>query len=126
YEIPQPSFDLARHRTNAPPDLNDFGAFYENGQLVVDGQNRPWIVYRHFYVPWIGIVLAHHKQENMRIYARCLLPDGWSKLYSFKRRSGGSTPPLPRPTQPARHRSRLARCPNHPPQNQRPPRRRLC
>ena len=88
YEIPQPSFDLARHRTNAPPDLKDFGAFYENGQLVVDGQNRPWIVYRHFYVPWIGIVLAHHKQENMRIYARCLLPDGWSKLYSFKEGQG--------------------------------------
>jgi hypothetical protein len=88
YEIPQPSFELARHRTNAPPDLKDFGAFYENGQLVVDGQNRPWIVYRHFYVPWIGIVLAHHKQENMRIYARCLLPDGWSKLYSFKEGQG--------------------------------------
>jgi len=88
YEIPQPSFDLARHRTNAPPDLKDFGAFYESGQLVVDGQNRPWIVYRHFYVPWIGIVLAHHKQENMRIYARCLLPDGWSKLYSFKEGQG--------------------------------------
>lgn len=88
YEIPQPSFDLARHRTNAPPDLKDFGAFYENGQLVVDGQNRPWIVYRHFYVPWIGIELATHKQENMRIYARCLLPDGWSKLYSFKEGQG--------------------------------------
>jgi len=88
YEIPQPSFDIARNRTNAPTDLKDFGAFYENGQLVVDGQNRPWIVYRHFYVPWIGIVLAHHKQENMRIYARCLLPDGWSKLYSFKEGQG--------------------------------------
>jgi len=88
YEIPEPSFELARHRTNAPSNLNDFGAFYENGQLVVDRQNRPWIVYRHFYVPWIGIILAHHKQENMRIYARCLLPDGWSKLYSFKEGQG--------------------------------------
>src|SRR5262249_40381476 len=34
YDIPQPSFDLARARTNAPPDLKDFGAFYERGQLV--------------------------------------------------------------------------------------------
>lgn len=38
YEIPQPSLDLARARTNAPEDLKDFGAFYENGQLVVDGK----------------------------------------------------------------------------------------
>ncbi|MEY2428031.1 MAG: hypothetical protein QOJ40_916, partial [Verrucomicrobiota bacterium] len=84
YDIPQPSFELARSRTNAPPDLKDFGAFYEHGQLVVDGRNRPWIVYRHFYVPWIGVTIATHKQENMRIYARCLLSDGWAKLYTFK------------------------------------------
>jgi hypothetical protein len=50
----------------------------------VDGLNRPWIAYRHFYVPWIGVTIATHKQENMRIYARCLQADGWSRLYSFK------------------------------------------
>ena len=88
YEIPQPSFELARARTNAPADLKDFGAFYERGQLVVDGQNRPWIVYRHFYVPWIGVMIATHKQENMRVYARGLLPGGWSKLYSFAEGQG--------------------------------------
>ena len=88
YEIPQRSFELARNRTNAPPDLKDFGAFYENAQLVVDGKNRPWIIYRHFYVPWIGIELATHKQENMRVYARCLLADGWSQIYSFKEGQG--------------------------------------
>lgn len=88
YDIPQPSFDLARNRTNAPKDLQNFGAFYENAELVVDGKNRPWLVYRHFYAPTIGIELANHKQENKRIYARCLLADGWSKLYSFKEGQG--------------------------------------
>jgi hypothetical protein len=83
FEIPQPSFELARSRTDAQADMKNFGAFYENCQLVVDGQNRPWIVYRHFYVPWIGIVPETHKQDNMRLYARCLLTNGWSKLYSF-------------------------------------------
>ncbi len=83
FEIPQPSFGLAHKRTDAPNDLENFGAFYENCQLVVDGQSRPWIVYRHFYVPWIGIVPETHKQDNMRLYARCLLTNGWSKLYSF-------------------------------------------
>ncbi len=88
YDLPQPSFELSNHRTNAPPDLKNFGAFYEGAQLVVDGQNRPWIVYRHFYVPWIGIVPETHKQDNARLYARCLLRDGWSKLYSFTEGQG--------------------------------------
>lgn len=88
YELPQPSFALANQRTNAPASLKNFGVFYEGAQLVVDGQNRPWIVYRHFYVPWIGIVPETHKQDNARIYARCLLPDGWSKLYSFSEGQG--------------------------------------
>ena len=88
YEIPQLSFEIARARTNAPDGLRDFGAFYENAQLVVDGKERPWIVYRHYYAPWIGTVTASHKQEDMRVYARCLLADGWSKLYSFKQGQG--------------------------------------
>jgi hypothetical protein len=87
-EIPQPSFDLARHRTNAPPGLKNFGAFYEGAQLAVDGQNRLWIVYRHYFATWIGISYETHKQQDSRIYARCLLPDGWSKLYSFSEGQG--------------------------------------
>jgi hypothetical protein len=88
FEVPQPCFDLAAQRTDAPPGLKNFGTFYENGQLVVDGQNRPWIVYRHFYVPWIGLTPETHKQDNMRLYARCLLPGGWSKLYTFSEGQG--------------------------------------
>lgn len=88
YALPQPSFDMAAKRTNAPSDFVHFGVFYERGQLVVDGQNRPWIVYRHSYVPWIGLVSETHKQDNMKLYARCLLPNGWSKLYSFKEGQG--------------------------------------
>ena len=86
--LPMPSFDLARHRTNAPAGLKNLGACYERAKLVVDGQNRPWILYRHFYAPYLGIVPATHKQENSRLYARCLLNDGWSKLFSFKEGQG--------------------------------------
>lgn len=88
YQIPQLSFDLANRRADAPFGLKNFGAFYEKTQLVVDGQDRPWIVYRHFYVPLVGIVPETHKQDNARIYARCLLPGGWSKLYSFSEGQG--------------------------------------
>ena len=100
YAIPQPSFELATTRTNTPAGLKNFGAFYENAELAVDAQDRPWIVYRHFYVPWIGLVPETHKQDNMRIYARCLLPGGWSKLYSFSEGQGDgmqriSVTPLP-------------------------------
>ncbi len=82
-EIPMPSLKLAAARTNAPPDVKYTGAFYEDGRLTVDGMGRLWITYRHFYTPWVGVVPEHHKQDSWILYARCLLDDRWSKLYSF-------------------------------------------
>jgi len=82
-EVPMPSLALAAARTNAPKDVKYTGAFYEGGQITMDGKGRPWITYRHFYTPWVGIVPEHHKQDSYLLYARCLLNDHWSKLYSF-------------------------------------------
>jgi hypothetical protein len=31
----------------------------------------------------MGVVPESHKQENARLYARCLLANGWSRLFSF-------------------------------------------
>ncbi len=35
YDFPQPSFELANKRENAPADFKNLGAFYEQGQLVI-------------------------------------------------------------------------------------------
>ncbi len=83
YSFPQPSLTVARSRTNAPAGLLDTGVFYERAQLAVDGFDRPWIIYRHGFSSFVGVLPETHKQENMRVYARCLLPDGWSKLFQL-------------------------------------------
>ena len=83
-EIPMPSFAQAQARTNMPAGIKNFGTYYERAQLTIDGQNRPWILYRHFYAPILGLSTETHKVTSARFYARCLLPDGWSKSFSFK------------------------------------------
>ncbi len=79
-EIPQPSLEQASSRTNRRPDVVHLGAFYERGQLAVDSQNRLWVIYSHFYTPWMGVDPHHHVEDDWGIYARCLMPDGWSDL----------------------------------------------
>ena len=81
-----PSLALAAARTNAPKDVKYTGAFYEGGQITMDGKGRPWITYRHFYTPWVGIVPEHHKQDSYLLYARCLLNDHWAQIVFLRRR----------------------------------------
>ncbi|MBA4148072.1 MAG: DUF3604 domain-containing protein [Verrucomicrobia bacterium] len=83
YALPQPSLQQAAERSNAPSDVKFLGAFYERAQLVLDGLNRPWIVYRHYYTPWMGLHPHHHVEDDFAIYARCLMKDGWSDLVKF-------------------------------------------
>jgi hypothetical protein len=86
--LPMPSLQLAQTREHAPVGLKQFGASYERAQLTVDGQDRPWLLYRHIYSPLFGIASETHKQQDPHLYARCLLPGGWSKLYSFSEGQG--------------------------------------
>jgi hypothetical protein len=88
HALSQPSFDLAAGRTNAPSGIKKLGVFYQSPQLTVDGSNRLWIVYRHFYMPLMGITGATHVQSDWGIYARCLQNGDWSELYSFDRGQG--------------------------------------
>ncbi len=83
--FPMPSLDAARTRRNLWPGASQLGVFYERGRLVVDGAGRPWVVYRHFYHPHLGvrIPVKHHIEKGWRIFARCLQGDGWSKLQAF-------------------------------------------
>ena len=88
YEIPQPSFAAGASRTNAPAGIKKLGVFYQSSQLTVDGANRLWLVYRHFYMPGMGITAKTHVQNDWGIYARCLENDAWSGLYRFDEGQG--------------------------------------
>ncbi len=87
-ELPQISFADAIARTNAPAGVKQLGVFYQSPQLAVDGMDRLWIVYRHFYMPLMGITGKTHVQDDWGIYARCLANDTWSKLYRFNEGQG--------------------------------------
>ncbi|MDB6025272.1 MAG: hypothetical protein JWM68_1495 [Verrucomicrobiales bacterium] len=87
-EIPQPSFAEAAARTNAPAGIKQLGVFYQSPQLTVDGADRLWIVYRHFYMPMMGITAKTHVQNDWGLYARCLENDNWSKLFRFDEGQG--------------------------------------
>ncbi len=88
YEVPQPSFTSAANRTNAPAGIKKLGVFYQSSQLAVDGANRLWLVYRHFYMPGMGITAKTHVQNDWGIYARSLENDAWSGLYRFEEGQG--------------------------------------
>jgi len=81
--LPMPSIDKALRRPDAAEGSKQLGAFYERGRLTVDAGGRVWVLYRHYYVPWLGIVRNSHKEEGWGVYARCLDATGWSKLYRF-------------------------------------------
>jgi hypothetical protein len=59
------------------------GVYYERGELVVDRKDRLWVLYRHYYAPWIGRELITHKEKGWGVYARCLTDAGWSGLIRF-------------------------------------------
>ena len=83
--LPMPSYAAAARRTNTRKNSVKIGVFYERGVLKVDRSNRPWVVYRHYYMPQAAfkINMKSHIEEGWRIYARCLGADGWSKPYAF-------------------------------------------
>jgi hypothetical protein len=78
--LPMPSMDKAMARQDAPKGVKATGAFYERGKLAVDGKGRPWIVYRQYYTPWLGLETIHHIESGFGVYARYLTDTGWSKL----------------------------------------------
>jgi len=88
FQLPMPSIDQAMKRPDAPEGVAALGAFYERGKLVVDGHNRLWCIYRHYYAPWMGIGNTHHVEQGWGVYARYLDGTGWSKVYRFDTRQG--------------------------------------
>ncbi len=78
--FPMPSVDRAAKREKAPDGVRFTGAFYERGEITLDRSDRLWVVYRHYYTPWMGIETHHHIQGDWGVYARCLTESGWSKL----------------------------------------------
>lgn len=81
--LPMPSFDQARQRPNSPEGSKQLGVFYERAAIAVDASDKVWVVYRHYYVPYLGCEWITHNQSPWAVYARCLTAEGWSKLYRF-------------------------------------------
>jgi hypothetical protein len=83
--LPMPSFERARALPDRRGGGEELGVFYERPELVVDGRDRPWIVYRHFFERQLGCTdpVVHHVEEGWRIDARCLEGAGWSPLFAF-------------------------------------------
>ena len=79
--LPMPSVVRARQREGAREDLRHSGAFYERVRLTVDEAGRPWVAYRHYYIPWLGIKHHSHVEKGWGVYARFYGKAGWSKLF---------------------------------------------
>ncbi len=88
FEVPQKSFAEAANRRNAPVGIKQLGVFYQSPELTIDGKNRLWLVYRHFYMPLMGITGTTHVQSDWGIYARCFENGIWSKLFRFDKGQG--------------------------------------
>jgi hypothetical protein len=88
--LPMPSVDAALARHDNTPDRQLTGVFYERGRLLVDPDDKLWIVYRHNYLPWLAREWTSHVEAGFGLYARCLSADGWSSLITFdqKQRDG--------------------------------------
>jgi len=79
--LPMPAFKKLLQRPNAPKGVERLGGYYERGELAVDGLGRLWVVYRHYFVPWLGLEKTTHVQEDWGVYARCFDGRRWSKLF---------------------------------------------
>lgn len=86
--LPMPALKKARERAGSPQEEQMLGAYYEGARLAVDGSGSLWVIYRHMYVPWLGIELNTHEIDGWGLYARCLLDrgrdGGWSRLYRLQ------------------------------------------
>ncbi|MHC4442051.1 MAG: hypothetical protein ACYTBZ_03110 [Planctomycetota bacterium] len=80
-ELPMPSYIKAKQRTGTPAGVKALGVYYERPRLTVDRSDRVWVIYRHYYAPWLGITNLHHVEEGWGLYARFLYAKGWSGLY---------------------------------------------
>jgi len=83
--FPMPAFALAAKRSNLRKDSVRIGVSYERGVLAVDACGRPWVVYRHYYIPQAGFAkgMRSHVETGWQLFARCLETGGWSKPYAF-------------------------------------------
>jgi len=82
--LPMPAMEKARKQNNRRPGATCVGVSYERGLLTVDGHDRPWIVYRHFYLPRLTQQeFVHHIEAGWQLFARCLEGEGWSKLFAL-------------------------------------------
>ncbi len=83
--LPMPMLKRARNRNNARSGVELLGAYYERGIVRVDEHGRPWVFYRHFYNPQVGLKAPtkHHREQGWKCYARCLTDRGWSSLLAF-------------------------------------------
>ncbi|MFV2070730.1 MAG: TolB family protein, partial [Pirellulales bacterium] len=79
--LPMPALEQARRRTGRPPGVEQTGAFYERTKLAVDRAGHVWLVYRHFYTPWLGVTHRSHVQQAWGVFARCTTDGRWSPLY---------------------------------------------
>ncbi|KAA3612456.1 MAG: DUF3604 domain-containing protein [Planctomycetota bacterium] len=83
--FPLPATQSASHREGKREKVHYTGLFYERGQWIRDSRRRPWLVYRHFYQPQLGLEqpVKHHIEQGWQLFARALEKDGWSKLHAF-------------------------------------------
>lgn len=85
--VPMPSFAHGRERDDVRPGTQRLGVFYERPQLTVDGNNRLWLVNRHFFFPAASTSkprIISHKEEGWRLYARCLADGRWSEAVGLE------------------------------------------
>ena len=86
--LPLPSLRRAHLRPDRPRGLESTGAFYERARLSVDAAGRLWIVYRHYYTPWLGLAERSHVEDGWGVYARFYGAGSWSKLYRMRTGQG--------------------------------------
>lgn len=78
--LPMPALARAEQRQGAPRDVKHVGVFYEAGVPVVDGGGRLWMLYRHRYVPYMGMNKTSHIDDGWGLYVRQRIGEGWSPL----------------------------------------------
>ena len=86
FPLPQVSLVHGENRPGRRDKVRHVGAFYERCALAVDDDDRPWIFYRHFYDPQLGVEdpTVHHIEVGWKVYGRALTADGWSPLQRFE------------------------------------------
>ena len=82
-QIPMPSVDSAESRETKNHSVKRTGVFYERPRLLADDAGRIWLVYRHYYTPWLGVEHRSHVEQGWAVYGRYYSASGWSPLMRF-------------------------------------------